>query len=134
MRRRHARLRAGAPIPRRLIRGLSQRAIALLQQAWDQLTTRDNARVGAYVAANLLAALDIAGRKTEYEQLLTKALNVAPTFQPLLRRYARSMSEADDWASAAKALDSVPADLIGTPDRLLNNSGRNLFGPSAGWR
>ena len=96
-----------------------ERAIALLQQAWDQLTTRDNARVGAYVAANLLAALDIAGRKAEYEQLLAKALNIAPTFQPLLRRYARSMSAADDWAAATKALESIPIDAIETPDRLL---------------
>lgn len=96
-----------------------EKATTLLQQAWDQLMARDNARVGVYVAANLLSALDVAGRKAEYEQLLDKALKIAPDFQPLLRRYARSMVEADDWRAAAEALDSIPADSIETADRLM---------------
>src|SRR6266404_2409969 len=85
-----------------------EQAIALLRQAWDHLTTRDDARIGAHVAANLLSALEIAGRREEYEALLTKALNIAPTFYPLLRCYARSMIAADDWVAAGKALDAMP--------------------------
>jgi tetratricopeptide (TPR) repeat protein len=96
-----------------------EHAIALLQRAWEQLVARDDARIGAHVAANLLAALDIAGRKAEYEELLPRALNIAPTFQPLLRSYAQSMIAVDDWAAAAKALDAMAQDKAEFPDRLL---------------
>jgi tetratricopeptide (TPR) repeat protein len=93
-------------------------AIEKLQQAWEILNKRDNAMIGSHVAANLLSALDIAGRNREYEQLLSEALNAAPEFPPLLRRYARSMMEVNDWASAAKALDTIPDEDAELSDRL----------------
>jgi tetratricopeptide (TPR) repeat protein len=95
-----------------------ERGIALWQEAWVNIKQRDNAVVGAYIAANLLSALEISGRQSEYDQLLSEAINVAPTFPPLLRRYAQSMMALDDWASAAKALDAIPETSLEFPDRL----------------
>ena len=85
-----------------------ERGIALLHEAWAEIKQRDNAVIGDYIAANLLSALEISGRQAEYDQLLSEAINIAPTFPPLLRRYAQSMTALDDWASAAKALDAIP--------------------------
>ncbi len=95
-----------------------ERAIAFLQEAWAQVQKRDNAAMGVYVAANLLSAFEIAGRTAEYERLLSEALKVTPTFNLLLRRYARSMAAVDDWQAAAKALDAIPAEAVEIPDRL----------------
>ena len=95
-----------------------ERAIALLQEAWAQILKRDNASMGVAVAANLLSALEVAGRTAEYGRLLTQALNIAPTSQPLLRRYAQAMATVDDWEAAANALDAIPAEFVEIPDRL----------------
>ena len=94
------------------------RAIALLQGAWGEVQKRDNATVAIHVAANLLSALEVAGRATEYEQLLGQALNIAPTFQPLLRRYAGAMAAINDWGAAAKALNAIPSEFVQIRDRL----------------
>jgi tetratricopeptide (TPR) repeat protein len=95
-----------------------ERAIAWLQEAWTEVKKRDNAGMGVFVAANLLAAFELAGRTAEYERLLSEALEVAPTYNVLLRRYAQSMVAVDDWQAAAKALDAIPAESIEIPDRL----------------
>jgi len=95
-----------------------ERAIALLQEAWTEVKKRDNAAMGISVAANLLSAFEIAGRTAEYERLLSEALEVAPTSNVLLRRYARSMVTVDDWTAAEKALDAIPAESLEIPDRL----------------
>jgi hypothetical protein len=95
-----------------------ENGIALSHEAWAKIRQRDNAVIGAYIAANLLSALEISGRQAEYDQLLSEAINVAPTFPHLLRRYAQSMMALDDWASAAKALDAIPETSLEFPDRL----------------
>lgn len=104
-------------VPAELVPDL-EKAITLLQQSWELLTKRDNGRVGAYVVANLLTALDVAGRSGEYEQLLPKALEVAPNSKPLLRRYAQAMIAVDDWAAAHRALSAIPAEEEEIADRL----------------
>jgi tetratricopeptide (TPR) repeat protein len=96
-----------------------ERGMALLQDAWIEIKKRDNAAVGDYIAANLLSALEISGRQAEYDQLLSEAINIAPAFPPLLRRYAQSMMALDDWKSAAAAIDSIPTASLEFPDRLL---------------
>jgi tetratricopeptide (TPR) repeat protein len=95
-----------------------ERGIALLREAWAEIKQRDNAVVGDYIAANLLSAFEISGCQAEYDQLLSEAINIAPTFPPLLRRYAQSMTALDDWASAAKALDALPEASLEFSDRL----------------
>jgi len=104
------------------------RAIDSLQQSWAIISKRDNVLLGAHVAANLLGALDVAGRTREYEQLLTDTLNAAPEFPPFLRRYARRMIEAGDWASVAKAINRIPAEDAELPDRLLKIQARIHLG------
>ncbi len=94
-------------------------AIDLLLRAWDELRKRDNARIGAYVGANLLSALDVAGRDAEYDRVLDEAMKVAPAFEPILRKYAQRMIESDDWEAARKAIDAIPPAALQTPDRLL---------------
>ncbi len=106
-----------------------ERGIALLQGSWSQIKQRDNAVIGDYVAANLLSALEISGRHAEYDQLLSEAINVAPASPPLLRRYAQSMMALNDWASAAKALNSIPAASLEFSDRLMKiNASAHLGG------
>ena len=106
-----------------------ERGIALLQGSWSQIKQRDNAVIGDYLAANLLSALEISGRQAEYDQLLSEAINIAPTSQPLLRRYAQSMMALDDWASAAEALNSIPPESLEFSDRLLKiNASAHLGG------
>lgn len=95
-----------------------ERGIALLQEAWARIQKRDNAAMGVYVAANLLSAFEIAGRTAEYERLLSEALKVAPTFNLLLRRYARSMIAVGDWQAAGQAIDAIPDESAEIPDRL----------------
>jgi cellulose synthase operon protein C len=95
-----------------------ERAISLLQQAWSKLLDRESSRVGVSVGANLLSALEAAGREQESEQLLAQALKIAPTYQPFLRRYAQQMVAAHDWQAAAEALDAIPPESIEPPDRL----------------
>src|SRR6185437_1286366 len=104
------------------------RAIELLRLAWNQLLLRDSPRIGAFVAANLLTALDIAGRKIEYEELLSQSLKVAPDFPHFLRRYARSMIDADDWTTALKAINDIPTENVEMLDRLLRIQCRSHAG------
>jgi hypothetical protein len=91
----------------------------MFRQAWAILETRDDAIRGDHVAANLISCLDIAGVSDEATLVLGRALHVAPDYSPLLRRYARSMVEADDWPAAAKAIVSIPEHLLEPADRLV---------------
>ena len=94
-------------------------ALDMFRQAWAKLVARDDANRGDYVAANLISALDIAGLSDEAALVLDQALRVAPNYPPLLRRYARSMVEADDWPAAEKATASIPEDELEPSDRLV---------------
>jgi tetratricopeptide (TPR) repeat protein len=94
-------------------------AIDLFREAWSMLVIRDDAIRGAYVAANLITSLDVAGLSDEATLILGQALRIAPNYVPLLRRHARNMAEADDWPAAARAIESIPQDDLEPADRLV---------------
>jgi cellulose synthase operon protein C len=104
-------------VPAELVANL-EKSIELLQSAWTKLKLRENARVGAYLGANLLSALELANRKQEFDLLLDDGLNVDPEFQPFLRRYAQRMVDQNDWPAARRALDTIRPEDLEPADRL----------------
>jgi tetratricopeptide (TPR) repeat protein len=83
-------------------------ALDLLQRAWEELKPRDDVIRYDHIVANLLTALDIAGREPETEQILDHALRTAPQSPPLLRRYAQKMAQTGDWQAVLTAIASIP--------------------------
>jgi len=98
-------------------------ALDLLQRAWEELKTRDDVIRYDHIVANLITALDIAGRETETEQILDHALRTAPQSPPLLRRYAQKMAQAGDWQAVLTAIASIPEKEKEPQDELIQAHG-----------
>ena len=98
-------------------------ALDLLQRAWGDLKTRDDVPRHDHIVANLITALDIAGRETEAERILDQALKTAPRSPPLLRRYAQKMAKAGEWQAALSAVQSIPGSEIQPQDELIQVHG-----------
>jgi cellulose synthase operon protein C len=98
-------------------------ALGLLHRAWEALKVRDDLARHDHVVANLITALDVAGREVEAEQILDQALNTAPRSPPLLHRYAQKMAKAGDWKAVLSAVESIPSSAIEPPDELIKVHG-----------
>jgi cellulose synthase operon protein C len=111
--------------------------LSLLQRAWEQLAQRDDLARYDHIAANLITALDVAGRGTESERILDQALRLAPRSAPLLRQHAQKMVQAGEWQdvlttiSAISVHDTEPGDALikvqalfqtGSPDLALTEA------------
>jgi tetratricopeptide (TPR) repeat protein len=89
-------------------RGRFNEALDLLQRAWEQLATRDDLARYDHIVANLITALDVAGRERDAERILDQALRVAPGSPLLLRRHAKKMAEAGEWREVLSTIASIP--------------------------
>lgn len=93
--------------------------LELLLRAWEQLAKRDDVARYDHIVANLITALDLAGRESEAERILDQALQKAPRSAPLLRRHAQKMVFAGEWQDVLKTVASIsPAD-VEPPDELI---------------
>jgi hypothetical protein len=100
-------------------RGRFNEALDLLQRAWELLASRDDIARYDHIVANLITALDIAGRKRDAERILDQALRVASRSPPLLRRHAQKMAEAAEWREVLTTIESIPAKDVEPQDELV---------------
>ena len=91
----------------------------LLLRAWEQLTKRDDIARYDHIVANLITALDLAGRENDAERILDQALQKAPRSAPLLRRHARKMAFAGEWQDVLKTVASIPLADVEPPDEFI---------------
>ncbi len=83
--------------------------LQLFRASWAILGGRQDTIRGIHVAANLISALDLAGLEEEAALVLDSALRSAPSYPPILRRYAQRMAEAGDWKAGIRAIDKIAA-------------------------
>jgi hypothetical protein len=100
-------------------RGQFNEALDLLQRAWEQLATRDDVARYDHIVANLITALDIAGRERDAERILDQALRVASGSPPLLRRHAQKMAQAAEWQEVLTTIALMPAKDVESQDELV---------------
>ena len=93
--------------------------LELLLRSWEQLTKRDDVTRYDHIVANLITALDLAGRESEAERILDQALQKAPRSAPLLRQHAQKMAFAGEWQDVLKTVASFPAADVEPPDELI---------------
>jgi tetratricopeptide (TPR) repeat protein len=93
--------------------------LELLLRAWEQLAKRDDVARYDHIVANLITALDIAGRESQAERILDHALQKAPRSPPLLRRHTRKMALAGEWQDVLKTVGSIPSPDVEPPDELI---------------
>jgi uncharacterized small protein (DUF1192 family) len=93
--------------------------LELLLRSWEQLTKRDDVTRYDHIVANLITALDLAGRESEAERILDQVLQKAPRSAPLLRRHAQKMAFAGEWQDVLKTVASLPAADVEPPDELI---------------
>jgi tetratricopeptide (TPR) repeat protein len=93
--------------------------LELLLRAWELLMKRDDVARYDHIVANLITALDLAGRDNEAERILDQALQKAPRSPPLLRRHAQKMAFAREWQDVLKTVDAIPAADVEPPDELI---------------
>ena len=92
--------------------GRFDEAVELLRRAWEQLATRDDVSRYDHIVANLVTALDVAGRESESERILDQALRIAPRSPPLLRLYAQKMARVGEWRDVLTTLASIPLERL----------------------
>jgi cellulose synthase operon protein C len=116
----------GLGLTRRVPQELKPRfdeALDLLQRSWGELKSRDDIRRHDHIVANLITALDIAGKEAEAEQILDEALKTAPESPPLLRRYAQRMAQAGEWQAVLTAIAALPPAEVLPQDELIRVHG-----------
>jgi len=89
--------------------GRFDEGLELLQRAWEQLRQRDDLARYDHIVANLITALDVAGRETESDRILDQALRLAPKSAPLLRRHAQKMAQAGEWRDVLTTISAILA-------------------------
>jgi cellulose synthase operon protein C len=95
------------------------KSIDLFRRAWNLLLSREDTIRGAYVAANLVSTLDVAGYANESAIVLDKALSIAPNDTALLRQYIRRMAINGDWSSVLNAVRKIREDDYEPADTLI---------------
>jgi tetratricopeptide (TPR) repeat protein len=93
--------------------------LELLQGAWELLAKRDDVARYDHIVANLISALDIAGRESEAERILDQAIRKAPRSAPLLRRHAQKMALAGEWQDVLKTVAWIPVADFEPADELI---------------
>lgn len=83
------------------------------------MATRDDIARYDHLVANLITALDVAGRERDAERVLDQALRVASRSPPLLRRHAQKMAEAGEWREVLSTIASIPSNDVEPQDELV---------------
>ena len=99
--------------------GTFGRGLALLRDAWKRIRRSGNARRAPETAANLVAALLLAGAEAEARAVLTEALSAAPGDANLLRRTGWYAVMDGDWRTAIGTFDGMPDAELNSEDRFV---------------
>jgi hypothetical protein len=82
------------------------------------LAQRDDVSRYDHIVANLITALDVAGRGTEADRILDQALRLAPRSAPLIRRHAQKMALAGEWRDVLTTIAAIPAPDVEPQDEM----------------
>lgn len=104
-------------VPTRLA-GSFRRGLDLLRQAWDGIKAGDHARRMGHIAANLAAALVIAGDDEGASRAITEGLQLRPTDPVLLHHRAVALAVQNDWSGAHAALSCIQHSELESNDSL----------------
>lgn len=93
--------------------------LRLLRRSWAIVKTRDDAICSAYVAANLVATLEVADEPVEAAEVLAEAVAVAPNDPHIIREVVNRCVANSDWPGILRWLDKIsPEDKLPS-DRLV---------------
>lgn len=84
--------------------------LRLLKQAWAIISERDDAIRGAYVAANLIAALNITDQHEESKKVLARAIEIAPNDPYIIREQVNYCIKTNNWSDVLTWIAKIPSE------------------------